>query len=223
MKEYSWNSVEELFGALNQKCNYLILRNYEEMHDDNALCVNHEDIDILCDDRRLLIDVMHAYPRGKKTYGVRYYILLKNVKVPVDIRQVGDCYYDTNWEKNMLAHKKMSELGMYVMNDEDYYYSLAYHGILQKKSFAEEYMERLYLIGKKIGMIPQSRDNLLHQIETYMSEKDYYYMVPKLFDQTIYVNYDAVSENRIKGKWRMWIKRNAHNVKMALLGKEGRK
>ena len=50
----------------------------------------------------------------------------------LDIRCVGDGYYDKPWEEVMIKNRVKTE-GIYVLCKEDYNYSILYHALLQKR------------------------------------------------------------------------------------------
>ncbi len=102
---------------------------------------------------------------------------------------VGDGYYDINWQRSMLKNRVRNPLGFYVMSDEDYFYSLAYHAIYQKKAgLSEEYRERL------AEMRPECKDyqqaNYIKALHEYMLRHGYFYThtvddsVVRCFDRT---------------------------------------
>ena len=134
-----YNSIEEFFSALNAAgINYLVLRNYENLLEPELYVGGHGDIDLLCDDAQSIARLVEAQPKAPKSTrllddGIHYLIFVDGTPVQLDLRQVGDGYYCTKWEKDLLERKVKYDC-FYVMNPVDYFYTLAYHAILQKRS-----------------------------------------------------------------------------------------
>lgn len=59
----NWENLKELFSALNEETEYLVLRNFEEFSDEKFLS-SHPDIDFLCRDQQKIVQVIGAVPRG---------------------------------------------------------------------------------------------------------------------------------------------------------------
>ncbi len=120
--------------------------------------------------------------------GIHYLIYVSGQPVQLDLRQVGDGYYCTKWEKDLLERKVMKD-GFYVMADEDYFFTLAYHAILQKRSLSREYFIRLCHMADDLDLSIKeySESGLLHLLENHMQERGYRftyshdYMVPNRF------------------------------------------
>lgn len=142
-----WSSLESVLKKLN-KTKYLILRNYETLIA-NIDC--DDDLDILCFDKESLVRQLRAFPitSGDKVFN--YYIMIKDKKIFIDIREVGDGYYDKKWERNMLKNRvKFRE--SYILDNENYKYSLLYHAILHKHSIPDKYKKILReMFGNEIG------------------------------------------------------------------------
>lgn len=140
-----WNKFSDMVKALNNSCNWLIIRNYENLND-NFIFSEGEDIDILCSNFKLFIKSIKA----KKRKGGRcsYEVLINNQVVPLDIRYVGDKYFDPLWARDMLINKQYVNK-IPVLSVKDYFFSLIYHIKLQKFNVKSEYIPRLNLLAKK--------------------------------------------------------------------------
>lgn len=149
-----WSSLSEMFKFLNATCEWIVLRNFEDLSD-NYEFGKGDDIDILCSDLSKFTSLMNA----KKREGGRcsYYVWIANKKVILDIRFVGDKYYDPLWCKDMLEHKQYKGL-IPVMSDKDYFFSLLYHVKLQKKFIKEIYVSRLNNLKSKINLLDIKED-----------------------------------------------------------------
>lgn len=143
--ERNIENLQDVFLNLNTTtCDYLIMRNWEGFYDD-ILLEGHNDIDVLCrdeDSRDIMVRFLDA--KSLTFDGFHYEFKYKNKPVTLDTRIMGDGYYDRRWQNNMLKSKKLHPNGFYIMDAENYYYSLIYHAIYQKKAgLSAEYAERL--------------------------------------------------------------------------------
>ena len=214
----NWKSMEEVFALLNKKCRYLILRNYEGFFDD-ILIEGHNDIDVLCaskQDRKNMVNILQATTRIGIDNGIHYKFMYRDKEVALDIRTVGDGYYDEKWQKNMIKNRIYNDLGFYTMNTSDYFYSLIYHAIYQKKEFSEEYSTRLQSMDIKTkGYSEQQFEEMLYD---FMTKNDYYYT--KTYDKYVllYFNQEIVRD-RFKYPYKIKIKHLCEKIEEYILGK----
>lgn len=191
---YEFGSITDFFCALNQaEINYLVLRNYENLLNPEIYVGGHGDVDLLCDDSRAIVELTGAQPMrpdkpGMLGDGIHYSIMVGGNPVQLDLRQVGDGYYCSEWEKGLLERKVRRDC-FYVMADEDYFYTLAYHAILQKRGLSEDYRSRLYSMAIQLGLEfegPSERE-FIRLLEDHMRVNGYRftfshdYMVPNRF------------------------------------------
>ena len=152
MRMKEWGSFKEFFDVLNKECKYLVLRNYRDITDEGKAGGEHEDIDFLCDDAARFIAVCGCEPRKSAKDRIHQKILVGGKVIPVDIRYVGDGYYDPAWEADMLKRRRLYDERMYIMDETDEYYSLVYHAVIQKNTVSEDYAARLAkMAGMEIG------------------------------------------------------------------------
>lgn len=174
-----WKTIEEMFAALhNAKESYIVLRNYEEMDADNFYTSGHADIDFLARDGRRFAQCIHAYPRFTSDDGIHYKVLIADTEVVIDVRSVGDGYYDANWERALLHDRVRLDERFYISDKVNYYYSLVYHAILQKKELSEEYLLRLNDMAENLGIQAKTERDHLFALEKFMKEKGYSYTIP---------------------------------------------
>lgn len=155
--EKTWDSFQDLISTLNKSCKWVVLRNFEELIDSPVFNPG-DDIDILCDDIAFFIAVMNA----KKRHGGRcsYYVSVKNQNIPLDIRFVGDKYFDPVWASEMLKRKTVHHT-IPVLSKYDYFFSLLYHSKLQKREVKKIYIERLYELSKELNFMNLSNQFVL--------------------------------------------------------------
>lgn len=205
MRQYIWKDTQELFQKLNQTCNYVILRNYEEIGEKEFLMDAHPDIDLLCDNSKKLKKQLKIVKNpGHIRHADHYWVKIGDRMVEIGVRYVGDLYYDTEWEKHMLDKKILHTEGFYVMDEENYFYSLLYHAYFQKKKLSEDYPVRFQKMARAIGISAATEQESLAALFQYMKEKSYFVTCPK--DITIPMQYDKIPEDMLQGK-KEWERR----------------
>lgn len=189
-----WDNVESVFAALNACVSYLVIRNYEGFFE-SVLSDEHADIDILCykKDRTAIVKLLDAVPRLKEKDSIHYKIIVSDECIPIDIRVVGDGYYDSKWEEEMLRNRKYEPRGFFCMNDNDYFWSLLYHSLYHKGRVSAEYRDRLKEL--KPGLFPITDKDLECRLAQYMIENNYYYTVAN--DKYIWYSFTEVCRKRI--------------------------
>lgn len=170
-----WNSLEDFFIEMNRmNTRYVVMRNQECLLQKKFL-ETHEDIDFLCEDIEEFLKVSGCVPRLRMNDDVHSKILLNGIEVPIDIRTIGDGYYDDEWEKEILKSREMFGTLCYIPNEENLFFSLIYHAIIQKKELSNEYEQKI----KKMRNIERiTRQALLCILEDFMRMKNYKYTFP---------------------------------------------
>ena len=183
--------IQAVFEGLPGDCGYLILRNWEGFYDD-ILIEGHNDIDVLCANPKSRDQIVAAFSaKDIAGNGFHYSFLYKGMDVTLDTRIVGDGYYDINWQKEMIANRVKNPLGFYVMTDEDYFYSLAYHAIYQKKDgLSEEY--RIRLGEMKLEYQDFKQEDFIRILHEYMLKRGYFYT--HTVDDSVVRRFDRVPD-----------------------------
>lgn len=186
-----WSNVQELFLEM-EKEEYVILRNYEE-YPDSLIINGHEDIDLLCVDTQKMSKVMQAEAiEGSK---VHFQIVVGGQTIPVDIRHVGDGYYDKNWEEDMLKKREKFNNFCYVMDRENYFFSLLYHVIVQKPFIKEDYVTRLQKMGKEIIVGFKGREDFVSVLNKFLQVNGY--MATNTEDVQVFLNFNSILPERV--------------------------
>lgn len=178
--ETEYTNMSDMFSRLNNAgCEYVVLRNYNNLLNDEIYMAGHGDVDMLCRDVRKVVDIIGA-KACRPQYGeygdnVHFYIMYKGKKVSIDLRSVGDGYYCEQWEEAILKSRVMYGC-FYIMNEENQYYSLIYHAIFQKNQLSEEYRLRL---SEMNGISIRTESQLIDILETYMKKNNYKYVFCK--------------------------------------------
>ena len=197
--------IEDLFITLNEAgVKYLVLRNFENLLEPEIYVDGHGDIDMLCSNSQEIVNLIDARPltpdkSGMRGDGIHYGIEVDGKPVKLDLRHVGDGYYCTKWEQDMLERRVKHEC-FYVMTENDYFYSLVYHAVLQKRSLSDEYSTRLWQMSKNCGLdvSAPSEKEYLRLLQTFMRNNGYRFtysqdhLVPNRFHL---VDQDLIDKN----------------------------
>lgn len=200
MKQY--RDFQEVLSLLNStNIPYLILRNYDNLLAREMYMDGHGDVDMLVADSTAVANLLEAatYPSHGND-GTHYYVIVDGEKVSLDLRHLGDGYYCRKWQRDMLA-RRVEHKGFFVMSDEDYFYSLVYHSILQKPCLSEEYRQRLSQMAKSLGLelhnAPHPND-FISLLEQFMKQHGYSYTYPVdtyVPLHTRYINKSMIEKN----------------------------
>ena len=188
-----WDSIEAVFNFIGNSTKYLILRNFEdlekEIFDSNSL---HPDIDLLCDNPQLLIDLIGAIKTSNIKYRRQYYIFVNSKKVFLDIRGINENYYCYNFSTKMLENRKQFR-SFYIPQDKDYLYSLIYHCLIHKNSISKDYVTKIFNLSRRIDLnINFNLNNDLFKLLThFLNENNFCIVEPK--DLSVFYNYKFIS------------------------------
>ncbi len=143
-----WKDFEEFIKFANISCDWIVLRNFEYLP--HNFFGNDKDIDILCSDKKEFANNLNL---SKRSWGVSSYkTLISGIEIPVDLRYLGDSYYDKLWESNILRNKFIYKNLIPVPSDIDYFFSLLYHAKLQKTKIKNKYIRVLNKLGLKLNL-----------------------------------------------------------------------
>lgn len=199
-----WTSLEDFFNYINKNTNYVILRNFEELSHD-FLSLEHPDIDFLCSDRTLFLLAARSVSRTRNINDqVHRYIVVNNKRVDIDVRCVGDGYYDSIWEKDILNTRELFLNMFYVPNKFNYFYSLLYHTIIQKDIVSDDYAIRLNIMAKEVGIKDGITVNI-GLLQSFMRQKGYMFTYPE--NPRTKAHFDNVDRRLIKTNYKRQIQR----------------
>ncbi len=199
-----WRSISEFFYVLNNTIQYVVLRNFECLPYQYTL-EKHGDIDLLVEDYQAARYIANASKVYKSRARVLTRVKINEKNVLVDLRHVGDNYYDERWQRDILLRRVLLNNQIYVPSAEDYFYSLLYHAAVQKPVIADDYRGRLVElaqnadiegIDKKMFEKPLLVRQLLN---SFLKQKNYRFTLPD--DFSVYYN------QKIAGKINMQINR----------------
>lgn len=205
----SWASLTFLFDFLNKYSNWLVLRNFEDLND-SYVFEDGDDIDILCEEIIFFTALMNA----KKRSGERcsYFVTVNDFQIPLDIRFIGDKYYDPVWSKDMLIRKVFTN-GIPTPCQSDYFYSLLYHIKLQKNFVKPVYIERLDNLAIEMNFLLPKHfiidDSVcLEVLNSFLKTYNYYYTYTDDAgrNETFLKNVDKKEINDLLSNWRVLLK-----------------
>lgn len=180
-----WNSVTDMFYALNNCTNYAILRNYESLPND-IYEKEHNDIDIICNSLEDVKYILNAEPTQKEKYRVQYKVKVENKIAFFDLRSIGDNYYYKQMEEKILNERQYNEKGFYTLNKENYFYSLLYHAIIQKLDFTEDYKKKLIQMKVEKLDIQMPLEDYIQILKKWMIKNEF--IIVKPIDKSVIFN-----------------------------------
>ena len=175
-----WKSLRELFFVMNNTLDYVVLRNFEKLPDQNYID-EHFDIDFLVRDLDQAIFITNAKKVHNHKDRAHYKIKVNKEYVYVDFRHVSDNYYDKSWQDKILKRKIYSSNGYYRPTNEDYFYSIVYHILIHKRSIQYDYPDKIKNIFKKLSIfneIDANFDRYYLLLENFLEKNNYKYTEP---------------------------------------------
>lgn len=204
----AWQDVQQMFEMLNTGNRYVVLRNFEGLMDLSAL-TDHGDIDILVSDYHEALHLLNARSRlgHVPRWGGRFDVRIGSRSVICDIRFPGDGYYDSRWEEELLATRRLHADGFFVPEPEQYLDTLFYHAVAQKPSLAADYRKRLAAMARALDRAGWDEDSLgdrgtaLALLASVVEGRGFLITRPK--DPTVYFNH-RVRGVKHPNMWRVW-------------------
>lgn len=180
-----WKSTSDMFYALNNCTNYAILRNYESLPDE-IYENEHNDIDLICESMEDVAYILNAIPVFNENYRVHYKTNVENKIAYFDLRHIGDDYYYEKMEKDILMRKIFNNKGFFTLNNEDYFYTLLYHALIQKPEFKNDYKIKLKNMNIEKINEEETMEKYSEILKKWMLKKEYIVTEPK--DQSVAFN-----------------------------------
>ena len=196
-----FETISQLFYLLNTTLDYVVLRNFEEFPDHITLD-EHSDVDLLVENKNLLVYTAGAKAIFSQKYRVHYSIIINGKDVPFDVRYIGDSYFDEAWQREVLKSRVFEKNIFYRPNPTQYFYTLLYHALIHKASFGKDYENRL----KQMGQEVKNESPTLTVLEGFLDKNNYLFCEPKDFS----VLYNRKS---VKISFRRRLKRYTSTVK----------
>lgn len=189
-----WNNLEEVFNTLNETIEYVVMRNYTPLPEE-YYSATHGDIDFLVRDYQNAQFILRAQPVFSEPYRVHNKIVVDRKEVLLDLRYIGDNYYDTSWQENILKTKLLYN-NLYVMDEENHFYSLLYHALVHKPSVGDDYVSTLRSLNKNLAVTHKeinkqwfTNGSATTELGVYLANKQYAITQP---EQSVYYNEDTI-------------------------------
>lgn len=187
--DQDWNSLEELFTVLNSvpQLKYVVLRGWNELLGEIE---NIQDIDFLVNDWVLFSKLIRLRPNKYKPY--KGYIVLKDSRVSIDIRFLGDGYFDSNWQNNVLVSRQHTHF-FFIPDEENYLFSLLYHKLIHKKGQSTKYEFEMKLLSANYKVAPSE---LIYLLAAYMNTN--HYNISRCIDQSVENSINLKMERKLQ-------------------------
>lgn len=179
-----WRSLRELFVCLGETTRYVVLRNSEMLPDgfDPSL---HGDIDLLVPDAGECAGILGARKVFPEPHRVHYEVRVAGVPVRLDLRFVGDGYFDARWERAILAGGVVAD-GVRRPAGEDAFYALVYHALFQKRAIAPDYGAKALALAKATGIGGETFDEWAVGLDEFLRTHGYRTTEPR--DRSVYLD-----------------------------------
>jgi hypothetical protein len=145
-----WPSLNALFEHLRRTCPYAVLRNFESLPE--RLPDGDADLDLLCRDAPDLAAIANARVVVEAGGKFACETVVAGQALSLDLRVVGDGYYDDRWELRMLQAAQTHGGCVNVLSNDDHFFSLLYHAKVHKRTVSEAYRCRLPALAAELGL-----------------------------------------------------------------------
>lgn len=186
-----WKNYEELFEILNITTNYLVLRGFETLPYSNP----ERDLDLLTDNYQLLASALGLEQLENRLYKGKLWI--NNEQINIDVRFVGDKYYDTTWAKEMLETKVLQNNVIFTPRIDHYFFSLLFHAKVQKPQVKEKYKEIFRIVANNLNFywfnvnMLEDNNKIGQILRGYFQSHSYYYEHP--LDKGVFKNFEIIN------------------------------
>ncbi len=141
---HGWCSWEHLFRVMNYCGNYLLLSDPQELPEK----LDSDTVSFLCDDLSRFMAAANI--QGSKKVGERHMLTIIGQKeYGVHTSVVGDGYFDTKWQMNMLARRE-SNRGFFSPRLDDLFFFILYNALVHKQKVVDGSHTRLSGIAKEM-------------------------------------------------------------------------
>ena len=165
-----------------------MLRNFEYLPD-KFKTSEHGDIDLLVDDYEEAVRILSGEKVFTESYRVHYCTRVAGELVYFDLRNVGDNYYCSEWERDILRDRDYSSKGFYIPSHENYKWSLLYHALIHKPAVSQEYTQKL------AALFDFDRENYLFELRKFLDSHNYSITCPN--DYSVYANEENSGIKRV--------------------------
>ena len=150
---------------------------------------------------------MQAEKVFKENFRVYYKLNVSGDNVYIDLRSVGDEYYDKNWQIEILNTRIFHEKKFYIPSNENYFFTLVYHVLIHKIEISSDYYHKIAEIFKRFISRDEKKLNFTYyfeMLENFLKKNEYEYVRPKdfsVFFETKYTRYKDSVANFFALNW----------------------
>ena len=163
-------SIKYLQSIFDKLTNYVVLRGYDDLHNKIPLLKNRDDIDILLTEKNDIVKLC-----GNNI------VVINNERVKFDRRYIGDNYYDSKWQKNMISTKVKRHF-FYILDESNNYYATLYHSLIHKGKINNKY-EKLYKTFENKHKLNSDIISRYYQLMKFMFQNKYTF--PRAIDKGV--------------------------------------
>lgn len=169
-----WENLEHLFYILNESCEYVVLRGFDDLPGRHRMDVQG-DVDLLVSDLQAFLVFLNPYYEIKKNaFRFMNYIDLKDQNILIHPKFIGDNYYSYEFEREIMHSRKRNDAGIYIPSEEMLFWSLLYHGIFHKRN-VKKYDSLLFGLAQKMQIDYRSDEgHLQYLLADWLAKKGYY-------------------------------------------------
>jgi hypothetical protein len=199
-----WPSIRSLFEHLMRSVDCMVLRNFESLPE--ALLHGDADVDALCRLPQDVAAIANATVRIDANGKFACETLVSGKPLAMDLRFVGDGYYDASWQSDMLARAQLQRGCVLVPAPEDHFFSLLYHAKLHKRAVKPSYGPRLAELARVLGLPAYAGVELTADeaaaglLAGYLASSHYQTCVPL----DVWVDYHASFAVRLQAEGLLW-------------------
>ena len=171
----------DFFNTLNadKKLKYVILFDYNVLHNKINQINHNNNIKFLVNDYFYFKSITGARSTDKinmrendNGFSVNNKIIINDIHVTINIRYIGDKYFDNNWQMNILNNYDLIPISSYfikIPNKNNQYFTNLYH-IIAHKNF--NYNKNLNFLKRKINK-PFNKPLLISQLKDFINKNKY--------------------------------------------------
>lgn len=169
-----WRSMGEMFAFLNETIPYVVLREGEYLPE--GIGFGH-DIDLLVPDKSDAVGLLNA--EKQEGWDALYAVKVGGKKINLDFGYVGDGCFDEGWQREMLRHRTRTAKGVYVLSPLNYFYSLTYRAVFQKKKVLKYHLQKLEELSREVDGSGNCFDEWVRSLLEFIKTHGYTFPKPK--------------------------------------------
>jgi hypothetical protein len=207
-----WPNLRALFEHLVRAVDCMVLRNFEQLP--ASLPDGDADIDALCRSPSDVAAIANATVRVDANGKFACETLVGGAPLQMDLRFVGDGYYDAAWQRDMLARSQLQQGCVLVPAPQDHFFSLLYHAKLHKRAVKPTYGPRLAALARHTLGLPAYEGTDLTQDDVaagllagYLAASHYRLSLPL----DVWVDFNAAFGLRLQAEGLMWERDHARD------------